>query len=153
MHKSTFTQFQRVHSNFRLHLQNLVKDWIETGKSKTFWKYFNIYLLDIETINEVKDTIAASNLPAAPHPGTDGITSLFYNVCWNVMGDPLTEVIQAINEGSQPTFSMYFMYSAKTWIYMQFWINIQNIAVSSFFISQRAVKSWIIANPSGNWYE
>ena len=42
---------------------------------------------------------------------------------------------------------MYFMDLAKNHEYTcNSENNFQNIAISSFFISQRAVKSWIIAN-------
>ena len=44
---------------------------------------------------EVREVVARSNLTAAP--GTDGIPSLLYSVCWNTMGEPLTEVAQAIH--------------------------------------------------------
>ena len=63
----------------------------------------NLMLSAPATKQEVKDAIAASNLHASP--GTDGITSLLYNTCWDIIGDPLTEVIQAIHEGNQPTVS------------------------------------------------
>ena len=53
---------------------------------------------------EVKKVLDASNLLAAP--GTDGIPSLLYHKCWEVMGEPLTEVVQAIHSGVQPTPSM-----------------------------------------------
>ena len=39
------------------------------------------------------ETLKAANTHAAP--GTDGITSLFYNVCWESMGEALTDVVKA----------------------------------------------------------
>ena len=53
---------------------------------------------------EVKEVLSASNLLAAP--GTDSIPSLLYNECWQVMKNTLTEVVQAIHAGGQPTLSM-----------------------------------------------
>ena len=42
---------------------------------------------------EVLATLKAANTHAAP--GTDGITSLFYSVCWETMGEALTDVVKA----------------------------------------------------------
>ena len=47
--------------------------------------------------------LSASNLHAAP--GCDGITSFLYSECRETMGDPLTETMQAIHAGNQPTVS------------------------------------------------
>ena len=55
------------------------------------------------TEKEVKDVLSASNLLAAP--GTDGIPSLLYNECWGVMKKSMTEMVQAIHAGGQPTLS------------------------------------------------
>ena len=55
------------------------------------------------TRKEVEETLTASNLHAAP--GTDGLTSFFYKECFNVMGDPLTEVVSAVFRGQQPSLS------------------------------------------------
>ena len=52
----------------------------------------------------VHDIINGSNLYAAP--GTDGLPSLLYKVCWSVLGTPLTEVMQAIRAGKQLQKSM-----------------------------------------------
>ena len=46
----------------------------------------------------------SSNLAAAP--GTDGIPSLLYHVCWDHLGEALTEVVRTIHLGSKPTRSM-----------------------------------------------
>ena len=46
---------------------------------------------------DVKETVDASNVHAAP--GNDGIPSLFYKVCWDIIGDPLTEVMLEIFRG------------------------------------------------------
>ena len=54
----------------------------------------NALLLAPPTLQDVKDTVTDSNLHAAP--GTDGITSFFYKECWDVMGEPLTEVMQEV---------------------------------------------------------
>ena len=42
---------------------------------------------------EVLETPKAANIHTAQ--GTDGISSLFYTVCWDVMGDALTDVVKA----------------------------------------------------------
>ena len=64
----------------------------------------NQKLLCLPTEDDVKKVISKSNLHAAP--GTDGIPSLLYSKCWDVMGGPLTEVIIAIHRGGIPTESM-----------------------------------------------
>ena len=46
------------------------------------------------TLQSVKETIQSSNLHAAP--GSDGLPSLFYKVCWDTMGEPLTDVMKDI---------------------------------------------------------
>ena len=55
------------------------------------------------TMNDVKDVLDDSNLHAAP--GTDGIPSLLYSKCWDTMGPPLTEVVQAVFEDKQPSLT------------------------------------------------
>jgi hypothetical protein len=64
----------------------------------------NEKLLSIPSMDNVKEVLADSNLLAAP--GTDGIPSLLYSKCWDIMGSSLTEVVQAIHQGQQPTLSM-----------------------------------------------
>ena len=64
----------------------------------------NQNFLSLPSMSDVKKRVSASNLLAAP--GTDGIPSLLYSKCWDVMGGPLTEVVQAIFNGGQPTLSM-----------------------------------------------
>ena len=53
----------------------------------------NNMLKIIRDKKEVMETLEAANAQAAP--GTDGITSLFYKVCWDFMGDALTDVVKA----------------------------------------------------------
>ena len=53
---------------------------------------------------KVLKVVNASNLYAAP--GTDGIPSLLYKECWNVMGTSLTEVMLAIHAGQSLQRSM-----------------------------------------------
>ena len=64
----------------------------------------NRKLLILPTEDDVKKTISKSNLYA--EPGTDGIPSLLYSKCWEIMGTSLTEVIQEIHKGAAPTKSM-----------------------------------------------
>ena len=53
---------------------------------------------------EVLEVLSSSNQLAAP--GTDGLPSLLYSVCWDTLGESLTSVVQAIHEGGMPTDSM-----------------------------------------------
>ena len=64
----------------------------------------NEKLRALPTISEVKKRVSNSNLLAAP--GTDGIPSLLYSVCWNILGNALTEITQAIFNGESPSVSM-----------------------------------------------
>ena len=52
---------------------------------------------------EFKKTLSGSNLQ---EPGTDGITSLFYKLCWPAMGDALSEIAQAKQKGEKLPVSM-----------------------------------------------
>ena len=63
----------------------------------------NILLLKQPSREDVLDTLAASNLHAAP--GTDGITSYFYKHCFHMVGEPLTEDVSNVFSGQKPTLS------------------------------------------------
>ena len=63
----------------------------------------NTKILAKPTKKDVKETLSASNLHAAP--GTDGLTNYFYKQCFEIVGDALTEVVAAISTGSKPTLS------------------------------------------------
>ena len=63
----------------------------------------NIMIIKTPSKEEVKSSVSNSNLHAAP--GTDGLTSYFYHSCWDVVGDALTEVAQAVHHGQPSTNS------------------------------------------------
>ena len=63
----------------------------------------NTMLLKKPDKDEVKKSVLSSNLHAAP--GSDGITTYLYQQCWDTLGEPLTEVAQAIHQGQNPTLS------------------------------------------------
>ena len=71
---------------------------------KVFTDQDNSKLLSMPTPDEVRKVLAKSNLSAAP--GSDGIPSLLYDKCWDTLGLPLTEVVQAVHGGGIPTASM-----------------------------------------------
>ena len=71
---------------------------------KVFTAKDNQKFLSLPTLSDVRKRVSASNLLAAP--GTDGIPSLLYSKCWDVMGSALTEVVQEIHKGGSPTLSM-----------------------------------------------
>ena len=54
--------------------------------------------------DEVFKTLKRANLKAAP--GTDGITSLVYKLCWDSMGDALTAIALAKHRGEKLPASM-----------------------------------------------
>ena len=69
--------------------------------SPVFTEADNVILKKSPSKAELKEVLASSNLHAAP--GTDGLTSYLYNECWDVLGDPLHEVISAIWAGEKLT--------------------------------------------------
>ena len=58
---------------------------------------------DTDNAMLTKNSVSKSKLHAAP--GTDGLTSYFYNFCWDTVGDALTEVVQPVHGGQPPTIS------------------------------------------------
>ena len=61
----------------------------------------NILLCKATTKKNVEETLNRANLHAAP--GSDGITSFLYKECWDLLGDSLTGVVQAVrDEEKQP---------------------------------------------------
>ena len=69
-------------------------------QDKVFTESDNKKLLALPTSKEVKEVALDSNLLAAP--GTDGIPSLLYSVCWDKIGSTLTDVVQAIHRVGTP---------------------------------------------------
>ena len=55
----------------------------------------NKLFLSPPTLQEVKETVAVSNLHAAP--GNDGIPSLLYSACWDTIGETLTDVMREVH--------------------------------------------------------
>ena len=63
----------------------------------------NTMMLKRPSKDEVKESLWSAKVNAAP--GTDGLTNLLYRHCWDLLGDSLVEVVQAIHDGSQPSLS------------------------------------------------
>ena len=61
----------------------------------------NQMLLAAPTQGEVKQALARAHLLASP--GCDGVPALLYQECWEILKNPLTEMIKAIFSGEQPT--------------------------------------------------
>ena len=68
-------------------LDPVAQDTLLDEVTPCFTEADNIVLQAPPTVQDVKDTIASSNLHAAP--GSDGLPSFFYKVCWDTMGQPL----------------------------------------------------------------
>ena len=64
----------------------------------------NQNFMKIPDEQEIKEVLNKSNLLAAP--GSDGIPSLLYHECWDILKLRFTEVIQAIFSGRKPPVSM-----------------------------------------------
>ena len=52
---------------------------------------------------EVRASVMSSNSKASP--GNDGISNLFYQECFETIGDALTDVVTAVHNGETPTRS------------------------------------------------
>ena len=63
----------------------------------------NILLTKYPDKAEVKEFVWSANLHAAP--GTDGLTTFLYYTCWDILGDSLTDVVQAVHDGHSPATS------------------------------------------------
>ena len=80
-----------------------------------FTKEDNAMLLKPPTKEEVKESVWSGNVNAAP--GCDGLSTLVYKHCWDVLGESLTEVTQAVHGGATPTLSQrtsLMVYGAKS---------------------------------------
>ena len=85
-------------------VDQVARDILLGEVKEVFTQSDNQKLLTLPTQEEVKEVVTDSNLMAAP--GTDGIPSLLYLTCWEVIGGPLTDVVLAIHQGGRPTKSM-----------------------------------------------
>ena len=84
-------------------LDQAAQDILLADVDQVFTNSDNEELLKHPTKKEVQDTLANSN--QHPAPGADGLTSYFYTQCFHVIGDPLTEVVQAVFSGEKPSLS------------------------------------------------
>ena len=84
-------------------LDQAARDTLLAEVPAVFTDRDNEMLLTMPSPGEVKEVLADSHLLAAP--GTDGIPSLLYSECWEVVGEALVEMVQAIFAGGKPTIS------------------------------------------------
>ena len=85
-------------------LDQQARDSLLDEANKVFTQVDNDKFAKVPEEREIKEVLAKSNLLAAP--GTDGIPSLLYHECWEIMKCRLTDVVQAIFQGNKPTLSM-----------------------------------------------
>ena len=71
--------------------------------STVFTESDNVALLVTPTEKEIKGVLSNSHLLASP--GTDGIPSLLYYECWEIMKDSLMEMVISVFEESEPSRS------------------------------------------------
>ena len=88
-------------------LDKAAQDALLAEVEVVFTEADNMLLLRQPTRDDVLKTLSNSNLHAAP--GTDGLTSYFYKHCFDMMGEPLTEVVSAVFSGTKPTLSQRTM--------------------------------------------
>ena len=84
-------------------LNNAAQHELLAEVEKVFTPEDNKLLTKVPDKDEVKESVWSANLHAAP--GTDGLTTFLYYHCWDILGDALTEVVQAIHWGQPPTLS------------------------------------------------
>ena len=85
-------------------LDQVARDCLLEEVQPVFSPADNDALFKVPDEEEIKKVLDRSNLLAAP--GTDGIPSLLYHECWEIMKTRFTEVVQAIYKGNKPTLSM-----------------------------------------------
>ena len=71
----------------------------------------NESFMKTQIMNDVKYILDDTNLYS--ETGTDGIPSLLYSKCWDTMGPPLTEVMQALFVGKQPSPTSLMVFFSK----------------------------------------
>ena len=81
-------------------LDSKAQDQLLKEVKPVFSKEDNAMMKKLPSKEEVKDSIWSANIHAAP--GNDGLTTLVYKHCWDVLGDSLTEVVQEVHKGASP---------------------------------------------------
>ena len=105
-HEACAEYLEKTVEDLLLHPAHLCPDAQDTlldEVNPVFNEADNQKMMKLPTKLEVYETLAASNLHAAP--GTDGLTNFFYKECFKTMGGSLTEVVKAVFGGKQPTLS------------------------------------------------
>ena len=116
-HEACSKYLENEVSNLLLHpavLDEAAQDALLQEVRPVFTKEDNAMLLKAPNKEEVKESLWSSNSNAAP--GNDGLTNLVYKQCWDVLGDSLAEVAQAVHGGASPTLSQrtsLMVYGAK----------------------------------------
>ena len=116
-HTACAEYLQQVLEDLLLHpaqLDGASQDVLLGELDKVFTEKDNKMLVAVPTKEEVEESVNNSNVDAAP--GSDGITSLVYKECFNILGDALTEVAKEVFAGNQPTKSQrtsLMMFSSK----------------------------------------
>ena len=84
-------------------LDPLAQEILLNEVEESFTEADNAKLKAAPTKAEIKTVLDSCRPHAAP--GTDGLTVYLYQQCWNILGDPLTQVIGEVFRGSKPTAS------------------------------------------------
>ena len=98
-----------LESNISNHLTNpalldpLAQEILQNEVDESFTNEDNIKLKLVPPKSEIKSVLDSCRPHAAP--GTDGQTVYLYKQCWEILGDSLTEVVQAVFKGSRPSAS------------------------------------------------
>ena len=86
-----------------LPVDQVARDTLLSEVSPVFTEQDNAKLEAAPTLTELREVVRQAHHLASP--GTDGIPSLLYHVCWDIMGASLLEMVQAIFSGAAPTMS------------------------------------------------
>ena len=105
-HTACAEYLEQAVGDLLLHPANLdvdAQDALLKEVKPVFTEADNQMMVKIPSKDEVKDSVWSANTNAAP--GNDGLTNLVYRHCWSILGDSLTEVVQAVFSGASPTLS------------------------------------------------
>ena len=117
-HTACVQYLEQAVGKLLLHPANLdvdAQDALLKEVRPVFTQADNEMFAKLPTKDDVKQSVWSANINAAP--GNDGLTNLVYKHCWDTLGESLTEVTQAVFQGTKPSLSQrtsLMMYGSKS---------------------------------------
>ena len=117
-HTACVQYLEQAVGELLLHPANLdvdAQDALLKEVRPVFTQADNEMFAKLPTKDDVKQSVWSANINAAP--GNDGLTNLVYKHCWDTLGESLTEVTQAVFQGTKPSLSQrtsLMMYGSKS---------------------------------------